>query len=315
MIRFFRSLLSRKLALFSAFFAILTAGGLLLMRQRMTSQDPVEPRVVKVLPSRARILSETSPESIDESIENLPSFMDMAIATAIGFDASLSTECYGRARLMFPKLNRVRKLLDQIDDSQKPHYTGVFLTKIAECMSGYVEARKGMLAELDKTQGAISRSEPDLFHQKRATAGALVYILTEWDSHEALPAFAGILEQPDPLPVNRLFLLYSCHVLIETMPTDGFSPARLDKLNEYKRLASKTFPSVPRIEVTAWNATYDEADFRAVILGQDIPLDTEPTIRLRIYPDLDHLETPNNAQLQEDADILQRAMLSFLRTK
>jgi hypothetical protein len=316
MIRFPTSLFSRKFLLFFVPFVLLTVVALFLIRQRITTDQPTsEPKVVEVLPSRARILSETSPESIDESIENLPSFADMLITTAIGFDSSVGVESYGRARMMFPRLNRVRKLLGQIEDSQKPHYTGVFLTKIAECMSGYVDARNEWLAELDKAKGAVTRSEPNLYDQKRAIAGALVYILTEWDCPEGLPAFARILEQPDPLPVNRLFLLYSCHVLIESMPTDGFSPARLDKLNEYKRLASKTFPSAPRIEVPAWNAKYDEADFRAVILEQHIPFDSEPTIRLRIYPDLHHLETPNKAQLKEDADTLQRVMLSFLRTK
>lgn len=309
--------LYRRLLYFLIALFIIATTVLQMWRLQKRWKEPVAPKpsVADVLPARARILSETVRESIDDSIDGLPSFTDLALATAMGMDSCPFTESYCRGRLGVPRLNRVRKLLDQIDDSQKPHYKVVFLQKIEDSMAGYVQSRKEMLAELDRAKGGVTVSEPRPYDRKRAIAGALVYILTEWDCHDALPTFTRLLEQPDPIPVNRLFLLYSCHILLEALPTDNLSPNKRDRLVEYRRLAQKTFPNVSRVRVPAWNAKFDETDFRAVIVGQPIPIESEPGIQLRIYPDLSHLEDPNTFQLHEEAAALQRAMLSFLREK
>lgn len=304
----------RKLLL-SATVLFLVASGLIQLWRLKKPHDraPAAAKTVDMLPTRARILSETTPESIEQSVDALPSFMDWSLATSIGMDAC-GNESYCRARLGVPRLNRVRKLLAQIDDSTKPRYTAVLLQKLDECMTGYVESRKEMLAELDRVK-VLQMTEPDAYYRKRGTAAPLVYILTEWDRHDALPTFARLLEQPDPIVVNRLFLLYSCHVLLESLPADGLSPDQRAKLGEYKQLAEKIFPPVPRVKVPAWNAKFEENDFRAVILGEHVPVESEPTIELRIYPDLSDLQDVNFFTLRKDAAAVQEAMRAFFHAK
>ncbi len=216
---------------------------------------------------------------------------------------------------LVPRLTRVRKLLGQIDEQQRPHYTAVFLKKIEGCMQGFAKSRKEKRAAMVKAKGYLRSKEPTTYRKKLTTATALVYVLTEWDRQEAVPTFAWLLEQLDPLPVNRLFLLYSTHLLIGSMPTAGYSQDKLDKLAAYKRLSQKLFPKVERTTVTAWNAKYDETDFRAVILGEPVPVASQPTLQLRIYPDIGDFEDPNTMDLHPEVDALQRTMLSFLRAK
>jgi hypothetical protein len=104
-------------------------------------------------------------------------------------------------------------------------------------------------------------------------------------------------------------------LLVESSPTDELSAKQLDALTEYTRVTQKIFPDAQRVKVPAWNAKYDELDFRRVILRESIPIESEPSIQLRIYPDLSDLEDPNTQQLRKGADVAHQAMLRFLRTK
>src|SRR5438128_721834 len=93
-----------------------------------------------MLPSKARILQDTEHESIDQTIEALPSILDQALAsTASGVS---SPESYEWARTVIPRLTRVRKILGQINQQQRPRYTAVFLKTIDECLRGYARSRK-----------------------------------------------------------------------------------------------------------------------------------------------------------------------------
>lgn len=252
-------------------------------------------------------------EKIDELVDGLPSFTDWSLATAMGMNEFTPGESFGMARIAIPRLNRVRRLLGQIPEDRKHDYQGLFIKKIDDSMDGYVESRQKMFAELNKSNGNQTINEPSIYDIKRNTAGPLIYILTEWDCLDALPTFAHILEQPDPIPVNRLFLLYSSHILIRSVPIDKLSPNQKETLNEYHKLALKCFPEVERVKVPAWNAKYDETDFRAVILHQQVPFQGSPYIRLRLYPDLSRLEDINTSKLSENAKLVLRSLLRFSR--
>ncbi len=315
MARLLWPLSSRQLILvLSSVLLLVTIVGLTFMNRRLPLPDTEEPKTFKLLASKTEILSEVGPESVDQTIEGLPSFLDQNLAAAAS-GGDFCPEAYATVRRFVPRLTRVRKLLGQIDERQRPHYTAVFLKKLEGCMQGFAKSWKEELAAMHNAKGPLLLAAPTNYGKKQATATALVYILTEWDRQEAVPTFAWLLEQLDPLPVNRLFLLYSTHVLIGSMPTAGFSQDKLDKLAAYKRLSRKHFPEVERTTVTAWNAKYDETDFRVVILGEPVPVASQPTIQLRFYPDIDDYEHPNTMKLGMEADALQRTMLSCLRAK
>jgi hypothetical protein len=288
---------------------LVTIIGLVLLGRHPGIRTSATPKVFDILPTKAQILAEVESESIDQTIEGLPTLLDQFLASTAPGVGLPCPEKYEWAKVVTPRLTRVRKLLAQIDERQRAHYTAVFLKKIDWCMDGFAKSWK---EHLDATESLTILDEPTLYMKKRDTATALVYILAEWGRLEALPTFTKLLDQPDPLPINRLLLLYSTHLLIESMPMSGFSQAKFSALAAYKRLTHKLFPEVEWAEVPAWNAKYEETDFRAVFLREPVPISSQQMIRLRIYPDIGWLEIPNSRQLNVEADALQRAMLVLL---
>lgn len=282
------------------------------MRSRDSASE--SPKEFEVPPAKAEILAEVEAESIAQTIDGLPTFSDQCLAAAAS-GVDLCPDAYSTVRLLVPRLTRVRKLLGQIGEGQRARYVAEFLEKIDDCARDYPRCWEADLEAIDKGKGVLLLTEPTACGKKRDTATALAYILTEWDRPEALPAFAKLLELPDPIPVNRLFLLYSAHILVLQRPTAGYSQDRLDRLTAYTKFAKRVFPDVGRTEVTAWDAKYDETDFRAVLAGEPIPITAQPTIRLRYYPDVGHLEDFNTKKLALEADALQRMLLLLLRTE
>lgn len=235
-----------------------------------TSTLPSKAPRPKLLPTTERIVKETSAETIEESIDHLDSVLDWALASAPSANVRVFAESYENARIV-AKLNRVRKLLAQIDDAKKEQYARIMLQKLKVCNEGYVESRKEFFAELNRRRGILVTSNCP-YEQKRSQATALVYLLTEMERTEAIPVFADLLERREPIPVNRLFLIYSCHLLLEACPTDGLSATQSERLRAYHDVADKSLPIEERKTVTAWNAKYNESDFRAVSLGRTFQL-------------------------------------------
>ena len=64
---------------------------------------------------------------------------------------------------------------------------------------------------------------------------------------------------------------------------ESLSDEAIQALDEYLT-ATKDFPPPKTKSVPAWNAAVTEMDFRAQVLNQDIGLEQQPQLVLRIYP-------------------------------
>lgn len=197
----------------------------------------------------------------------------------------------------------------------RDQFAKLFVAKLRESLDGYTAARKEMLDRYNRVPkgGSHIVAAPTVYDQKRAIAGAAVFILTEWDYYDALPVFKSLLDAPGPIPVNRVFLLYCSHLLMEVTPENQLSKARRERLPEYRRLSGSIFPvSNPRVPVAAWDAKFDEKDWRKIILNKNVPFDKNKTILIRTFPNLSQLEDENYGILREKADIFQRVLISIL---
>ena len=102
------------------------------------------------------------------------------------------------------------------------------------------------------------------------------------------------------IPVSRVFLFYAMHVLAMSHPTDKLSKEPLEALRAYLELA-KDIPPGDLVMVPAWNAKYDETDFRITVLKQDIGLDKQPHLQVRFYPaQLEGIQEGIRGELSEE---------------
>jgi hypothetical protein len=85
------------------------------------------------------------------------------------------------------------------------------------------------------------------------------------------------------------------HLLVTHHPTDGLSTDARKSRAEYLA-ATKSLASPREENVLAWNAAFEESDWRLQVKDklperERISLDREPTIRLALYPEsLDKME-------------------------
>jgi len=237
-----------------------------------------------VLMGRERLLKTLPNETLLESIENLPNFDDVVWTMASMAEVTRAPNSYEYWRLLAARLSRIRKILEQAkQDSEQ--VTAVLMKKLEESADGFEEIQIAWRHEVAVSKGHLSLRRPNEAMKRQVYASAATYLLAELGAREALPLMSKIYGSKDRfLPVSRLLLLYAMHLLATDHPREGLSADASHALDLYLEAGKDVLPKPEIIEVPAWNALYDETDFRYRILRRNIIKD-QPKISIRVYPE------------------------------
>lgn len=232
---------------------------------------------------RTKLVETIRNETLMTLIENLPNFDDN-VYTMASLSGDEGPGMYEHARLFFPRLNRVKKILE--DARQKPGKVHkVLKDKLVESTKKFPKAYRADLAK-----GSALYSEPSDGDRCIAYGGSCTYLLAELRSYDSLPIMAHIFGRKAPVPVNRVFLFYAMHQLAINHPKENLPRDALQALAAYAKRAAH-FPAPQTVKVPTATAAFDEWDFRHTILRQDLRLDKLPLIEMRIYPELPMIKT------------------------
>jgi hypothetical protein len=139
-----------------------------------------------------------------------------------------------------------------------------------------------------------------------------VYLLTQLGAFDALPLMETLFIAQGEVPklfandrdppindieangviINRLFLFYAMHHLVNDYPRGKLSLQALKHLDEYQQ-ATKAVPAFQEVSVPSWRARFEPWDYRLIILGRDLGMDKQPHIRMLEFPtQIPHLDDP-----------------------
>jgi hypothetical protein len=232
------------------------------------------------LEGRLSLVKELSQETVFESMDRLANFNDTV--WVMGSVSGSILVGYDYDRVFIPRLNRVRKILVEAR-GRRQEVCGRLEQLLVETCTGYEPVYREAQARLTKAGGGLTLTEPDEEHRRRVTAPAAAYLLGELDSHASLKVMERVYTRPGRLPVYRLFLFYSMHLLASSHPCDGLTPAASKALGDYLA-AAVVLDQATRETVPGWDAKFEESDFRQQFFNEDLRLEGEPSIRLRVYP-------------------------------
>jgi hypothetical protein len=259
---------------------LLLAGVALLWRwkQPAHSQPPAQP-----LEFREKLVKRLAPESVAETINNLPDFQDVGWVSGSFPNGPGGDGTYQNACNLTPRLNRVRKLLEQ--GRKHPDVVIPLLEQHLDAAAQGLRQAEIAINEESFRTGDWGRSKPAEYDRKLTISMSAVYLLAELKSYRSLPLMARIYERKEErLPVSRVFLWYAMHTLALDHPREGLSPEALKVLDAYLEATLKDVPPPRLVSVSAWNAALEESDVRVVVGKQDIGLDQQPKIQLHEYP-------------------------------
>jgi len=209
---------------------------------------------------------------------------------------------YPYLRLLTTRLNRVRKILRQAGGNSA-QLIPVLMQKLQHSAEGFEEVDWAERIEVAYSERGVTRSEPTEWMRRIVYAPVATYLLAEFDACEALPLMAKVYTSPDRFVcVSPLFLFYAMHLLAAEHPRNALSQDALKALDDYPT-AAKHLPTPEITELPAWNAAYDETDFRQRFLGKNL-IKNQPKIRMRIYPEsLREFEKEDGPYLVVDPEI------------
>ncbi len=225
------------------------------------------------------------------------------------------TESYAYCRQFVYKLNRVRKILAEAAENDSPKITAKLKVILEACVVNYEEAYAKFDDEINNAKGGVTLSEPNEYYRCATTAPSCVYLLGEFRAYDALPILSRIYSRKGRVPVPRVFLYYAMHLLVAEHPREKLSEESARALDEYLE-AAKLIPNPMAAKFSAWNAKYEESDFRlALVPESNIDLTKEPSLTLRIYPGkLDEMETTLRGTQSDEVDRLFEKLRMFVRS-
>lgn len=251
---------------------LLTAASLLWRGSRKPAALPLE--------FRTELVNRLRAEDVQQTIDNLADFQDTGWVYGSFPTGPGHLGTYAYAMNMTPRLNRVRKLLEQ-GRKDPAVVIPVLVRKFDEAAQGFEEAEKAAFKRYP--DGHIKTVTE--WNRKQIVSMAAPYLLAELKHFPALPLMARVYRRPDKrLPVSRMFIWYAMHTLALEHPREGLSPKAKQALDAYLEATRKEVPPPRKVHVSAWNAALEESDFRVVVGKQDIGLAKQPQIELHQYP-------------------------------
>jgi hypothetical protein len=275
-------------------FAVVVAANIAIVvslrgRDALELPPSVSQPAVRPLEARNRLIDSLAQETLLVSIQRLPNFDDTVwVSGSMSMEGGwLPPVSYRYERRYIPRLNRVRKILQQArHEPLEPTFTRLKV-ELRHAADGFEEVyweRSVRIDEVAKEGRGLDLDEPNEYYRRGVFAPAATYILSELKCFDALPLMADVFEREKHLPVSRLTVFYAMHLLAREHPREGLSPAALKVLDDYLK-ATKHLPGPDETSVTAWNASLEDTDFRVKLVGQDVGLDQQPQMVLRIYPE------------------------------
>lgn len=268
---------------------VLVVSSILLIKSRMHKHNNATTKhndYLKPLPleGKLELVRELKKETVMESVAKLPEFNDtLWTLGSLGDDINRQGS-YRFSCIYTPRLSRVRKILSEVAPDNRQQVVTELRRLLVSSTADYdaVYAKSKALVANSKT--GVTLTEPDDNYRRLVIAPACAYLLTELRDHEILPALINIYYAEGRVPISRVFLFYTMHLLIIDHPRSGISPEAVRALDEYK-LVAKDVPSPVTARVPSWDAKFDESDFRVQIVGNpNVDLASQPSIELRLYP-------------------------------
>jgi hypothetical protein len=235
--------------------------------------DPLGP-----LPYRTKLVKELKQEAIEQVIGNLANFDDVYWVDIHGAGTPKS---YVRLYHVIPSLNRVRRLLDHARANPGHGLEPVLMGELKARVDGHDKALKDRAKAYKETKGDFILTEPDDYEKTVTVGAASFYLLGEFKAYQALPLMADAFVQKKP--VSQLFMFYAMHRLATTHPTEGLPADAIKALVDYRDKA-RFIPDPDVKIVPAWDASYEERDFRVQILKKDLSERYERTQSIVYYP-------------------------------
>ena len=141
----------RRLLLLPCILVAITAAVLCLRLTLRSSLRP-EPRV-RELEMREKLVTALKKETVLQAIENLPNFDD---TLWVGGTLESFPETYEYTRVFIPRLNRVRKILEE--GRKDVGVAPLLKNKLAEAVKGFKEASKAANDELAKEGYLVAKA-------------------------------------------------------------------------------------------------------------------------------------------------------------
>jgi hypothetical protein len=259
-------------------------------------------RPVKPIEARLRLVEALRGETVLESIDRLPNFDDTVwVAGDIEPDTALSQRSYRYQRQFIPSLNRVRKILGQLDREKAgvEAAKGRLMSLLAEATNGFGDVRRAKLQQISGSDHGVVLSEPDNYWASMVNGPAAAYLLSELNAREALPAFTKLLSAPGEQPINRVFLFFAAHRLVASHPADALSPESTRLLDQYKSLAAG-LPAIEMRDILSWDSPFEIDDVRFIMLRRDVPELRTDKRQVPSYPaDLTKFDTEDGGRHPE----------------
>jgi hypothetical protein len=284
------------------------------MLQRQRPKDvPLPPQPLE---GRTSLVQTLARESLMQSIDNLPNFDDTCWVDGTVNRGTLNLQDgYEYNRIFIPRLNRVRKILAEAGP-QRQQVIERLERELCETCNGYEPIYKAKHKRVVEATKGLTLKVPDEQYRRQVVAPAATYILAELESYKSLKPMSEAYSLPHLLPVSRVFLFYAMHVLALDHPRKGLSPAAVDALKTYLA-ATAALPKPSRVAVPAWDARFEESDFRHLLFKEDLGFKDEPMIQLRLYPPLPGYEPwPENylhRPIKPEIDTSFQKLRSFIR--
>ncbi|MCI0683804.1 MAG: hypothetical protein L0Y71_16995 [Gemmataceae bacterium] len=294
-----------------AVFLILSVAGLC-AAVMMLRRDVRDPRKLP-LEGRLSLVESLAKEPVLETLRKLPDFDDTAwVAGTMNAGTWHAQDGYEYNRVFIPRLNRVRKILAEIDDANRGAAIAVLENLLTSSCQGYDQVHKAKIALLAAAKKGVTLNEPDEYNKRIVNAPAAAYLLSELDSFNSLKAMSAVYDLPHRLPTSRVFVFYAMHTLAQRHPRDQLSAAAKDSLDEYLKAAAP-LPDAQEGLVPAWNAQFEESDFRHLVFGQDLGFAKGPTVRLRFYPPLPDCEDFRGETVSAEIAAYHKKLRAFIQ--
>ncbi len=241
-------------------------------------------------PGRRRLQAQMREETPEETFLNLTDNDNFAMLMPLLKNRPFSPGQYESDVVIVCNMTRVRKLLT--DARKDPLKVAAFLEQqIRTLAAEYPSQCEAFQRQQRQADGGVHSDKlPDCI-KTRLLSTAAVYVLSQTDTTSSLSTLAWLSRQEtrkrkNSLPVNRKFLFYAMHNLVQKSHGTN-DPERYVRYLERARDAN--IPDAKRIKVTAWNSHFHEGDYRRMLPDRRINLEAQPTIELEQFPSLRHL--------------------------
>ncbi|MHC4751323.1 MAG: hypothetical protein ACYTFW_15810 [Planctomycetota bacterium] len=234
-----------------------------------------------VQPGRAKLQKQIRTETAAETFLHLSDNDNLAMLMPVMGGHPFSPGIYESDVVIVTKMTRIRKLL--ADGKEEPYEVAKFLERQIRTLGKEYSMQYEKYEQTKKDGNRHSHELPN-YLKTRILCTTAVYVLSQIAASDSFPTLVWLSEQRNnSLPVNRRFLFYAMHNLVQKSPSLDTSGHYLEKAKAMNIADAK------QIRVTAWNAHFHEDDFRRMLPYSRIDLQTQPTVELERFPCLAQL--------------------------